>query len=90
VRVTRGAVGNVKRLNAAIVINQRTVTDAKGKATPQPVPPEEISRLTDIVKEAMGFNAERGDSVKVVSAPFVVGKPGATDLPLWKQPWVLD
>ncbi|MBA4218181.1 MAG: flagellar basal-body MS-ring/collar protein FliF [Roseateles sp.] len=90
VRVTRGAVGNVKRLNAAIVINQRTVTDAKGKATPQPVPPEEISRLTDIVKEAMGFNAERGDSVKVVSAPFVVGKPEATDLPLWKQPWVLD
>jgi flagellar M-ring protein FliF len=90
VRVTRGAVGNVKRLNAAIVVNHRTVTDAKGKTTQQAVPAEEINRLTDLVKEAMGFNAERGDSVKVVSAPFVVDKTEPADVPIWKQPWLLD
>lgn len=90
VRVTRGAVGNVKRLSAAIVVNQRTVTDAKGKTTTQPVPDEEITRLTELVKEAMGFSAERGDSVKVVSAPFVVDKTEPADLPLWKQPWLTD
>ncbi|MCE4554858.1 flagellar basal-body MS-ring/collar protein FliF [Pelomonas cellulosilytica] len=90
VRVTRGAVGNVKRLNAAIVVNHRTVTDSKGKTTQQPVPAEEIERLTDLVKEAMGFNAERGDSVKVVSAPFVGDKTEPGDLPIWKQPWLLD
>jgi flagellar M-ring protein FliF len=90
VRVTRGAVGNVKRLNAAIVVNHRTVTDAKGKTTTQPVPAEEVTRLTDLVKEAMGFNAERGDSVKVISAPFVVDKTEPADVPLWKQPWLLD
>lgn len=90
VRVTRGAVGNVKRLNAAIVVNHRSVTDAKGKTTQQPVPAEEITRLTDLVKEAMGFNAERGDSVKVVSAPFVVDKTEPVDVPIWKQPWLLD
>jgi flagellar M-ring protein FliF len=90
VRVTRGAVGNVKRLNAAIVVNHRSVTDAKGKTTTQPVPAEEINRLTDLVKEAMGFNAERGDSVKVVSAPFIIDKSEPADLPLWKQPWLLD
>jgi flagellar M-ring protein FliF len=90
VRVTRGAVGNVKRLNAAIVVNHRSVTDAKGKTTQQPVPAEEITRLTDLVKEAMGFNSERGDSVKVISAPFVVDKTEPADVPLWKQPWLLD
>ncbi|MFG6487394.1 flagellar basal-body MS-ring/collar protein FliF [Roseateles sp. BYS78W] len=90
VRVTRGSVGNVKRLNAAIVVNHRTVTDAKGKTTTQPVSDEEIARLTDLVKEAMGFNAERGDSVKVISAPFIVDKTEPVDVPVWKQPWLLD
>ena len=90
VRVTRGAVGNVKRLNAAIVVNHRSVTDAKGKTTTQPVPAEEITRLTDLVKEAMGFSAERGDSVKVISAPFVSDKVEPADLPFYKQPWLLD
>jgi len=90
VRVTRGAVGNVKRLNAAIVVNHRSVTDAKGKTTNQPVPAEEINRLTDLVKEAMGFNADRGDSVKVISAPFVVDKTEPADVPFYKQPWLID
>ena len=31
-----------------------------------------------------------GDSVKVVSAPFVVDKTEPADLPVWKQPWLLD
>lgn len=90
VRVTRGAVGNVKRLNAAIVVNHRSVTDAKGKTTQQPVSADEITRLTDLVKEAMGFNADRGDSVKVISAPFVLDKSEPADVPIWKQPWLLD
>ncbi len=90
VRVTRGAVGNVKRLNAAIVVNHRSVTDAKGKTTTQPVSADEITRLTELVKEAMGFSADRGDSVKVITAPFVVDKTEPADLPLWKQPWLTD
>lgn len=90
VRVTRGAVGNVKRLNAAIVVNHRSVTDAKGKTTSQPVSADEITRLTDLVKEAMGFSAERGDSVKVITAPFVVDKTEPADVPLWKQTWLTD
>ncbi|MFT7723372.1 MAG: flagellar basal-body MS-ring/collar protein FliF [Roseateles sp.] len=88
VRVTRGAVGSIKRLNAAIVVNHRPVTDAKGKTALQPVPAEEVERLTELVKEAMGFSAERGDSVKVVSAPFVQDKSEPADLPLWQQPWL--
>ncbi|MCP6559459.1 flagellar basal body M-ring protein FliF, partial [Klebsiella pneumoniae] len=38
----------------------------------------------------MGFNAERGDSVKVITTPFIVDKVEPADVPIWKQPWLLD
>lgn len=91
VRVTRNAVGNVRRLNAAVVVNHRTVTDPKGKTKAEPLPPEELEKLTSLVQEAIGYNRERGDSVKVINAPFMVEAPAAPeDVPLWQRPWVLD
>lgn len=91
VRVTRAATGTVKRLNAAVVVNHRSTTDAKGKVTTQPLSAEELEKLTALVKETIGFSAERGDSVKLVQAPFKVVKPQADEeLPLWKQPEVQD
>ncbi len=90
VRVTRNATGVVRRLNAAVVVNHRSITDPKGKVTTVPVSQDELDKLTALVKETMGFSQDRGDSVRVVSAPFVVEKIDSTELPLWKQPWVLD
>ncbi len=90
VRVTRNAIGQVRRLNAAVVVNQKSVTDAKGKTTSQPLSADELQRLDGLVKEALGFSQERGDSVKVVSAPFVTEKLTANDVPLWQQPWLRD
>jgi flagellar M-ring protein FliF len=91
VRVTRNASGTVKRLNAAVVVNNRAVTDSKGKTTYVPLTNDEIDKLTALVRESIGFKQERGDSVKVINAPFKVD-PAANkvDLPLWKQPEVLD
>ena len=90
VRVTKAATGMVRRLNAAVVVNHISKTDAKGKTTTVPMSDEEIEKLTALVKETMGFNQERGDSVKVISAPFKVEKIEAVDVPLWKQPEVLE
>ncbi|MDC8773808.1 flagellar basal-body MS-ring/collar protein FliF [Roseateles albus] len=90
VRVTRNATGAVRRLNAAVVINHRSSTDAKGKTSSLPVSQEELDKLTGLVKETMGFNQERGDSLKIISAPFMVDKQSTVDLPLWQQPWVID
>jgi flagellar M-ring protein FliF len=90
VRVTRNAVGTVRRLNAAVVVNHRSATDAKGKTTSQPVSAEELTKLTELVREALGYSQDRGDSIKVVSAPFVLDKPTEVDVPLWKQPWLID
>jgi flagellar M-ring protein FliF len=91
VRVTRNATGNVKRLNAAVVVNHRVTTAANGKTTSTPLSGEEVEKLTALVQEAIGFNKERGDSVKLINAPFkadAIPKPEA--LPIWKQDWLID
>lgn len=90
VRVTRNASGNVRRLNAAVVVNNRAVTDAKGKTTQVALSTEEIEKLTALVRESIGFKQERGDSVKVINAPFKIEPVNHVDVPLWKQPETID
>lgn len=91
VRVTRGATGTVRRLNAAVVVNHRTGTDNKGKPTSTPLTQEELDKLTSLVQQGIGFNQQRGDSVRVVNAPFrAPAPPSADETPLWQQPWLQD
>ena len=91
VSVTRNATGVVKRLNAAVVVNHRSSTDAKGKTSVTPLPPEELEKLTALVQQGIGFNKERGDSVRVINTPFhVEALPVAEVTPWWKEPWMQD
>lgn len=91
VRVTRNASGSIKRLSVAVVVNHRAVSDGKGKVGTAALAPEEIEKLSALVRESIGFNAARGDSVQVVNAAFreAVGVQ-APPLPLWQRPEVLD
>jgi flagellar M-ring protein FliF len=92
VRVTRNATGTVKRLAAAVVVNHRVTTGPNGKVTSTPLSAEELEKLTALVQESIGFNKERGDTVKVVNAPFrTQPTPAAVEpVPLWKQEVVQD
>jgi len=90
VRVTRNATGTVRRLNAAVVVNHRTNTDAKGKVTTVPLTSDELQKLETLVREIVGYNEKRGDSVKVINAPFKVEPVTVESVPLWKQPQLLD
>jgi flagellar M-ring protein FliF len=91
VRVTRGATGNVRRLNAAVVVNHRVNVDAKGKTVVTPISAEELDKLTALVQQGIGFNKDRGDSVRVINAPFRADPaPAADGTPLWQQPWLQD
>jgi flagellar M-ring protein FliF len=73
------------------VVNHRGGTDPKGKPTSTPLSDKELEQLTALVQQGIGFNAERGDVVKVVNAPFRTEVPPPVDeLPLWQQPWLLD
>ncbi|MDT8407140.1 MAG: flagellar basal-body MS-ring/collar protein FliF [Methylococcales bacterium] len=84
--------GQLSRLSVAVVVDYRGVPGDDGNISKQPYSLEELNRFENLVKQAVGFQAARGDMVTVTSAPFQ--KPEAIaelpDPPLWEQPWVLD
>jgi len=90
VRVVRAGTGSIKRLSAAVVINHKTVTDAKGKTSTVPLSDAELEKLTSLVRETIGFNKDRGDSVNVVTTAFTTDKLKVDPLPVWQQPALLD
>jgi flagellar M-ring protein FliF len=75
VQHTRQPVGTIKRLSAAVVVNYKPVVGKDGKTTFKAYTPQELTQINNLVKEAMGFNQARGDSLNVVNAPFA----GATE-----------
>lgn len=87
VRHTRTPTGQVRRLTAAVVINNKG--GAPGNAG-TPLTKDELQSINSLVREAMGFNTQRGDSLNVVNAAFSQPEiPPAEALPIWKQPDVV-
>ncbi|HWX10822.1 MAG TPA: flagellar M-ring protein FliF C-terminal domain-containing protein, partial [Trinickia sp.] len=78
--------GGIKRLSAAVVINYRPVVDAKGHVTMQPLPADQLAKVDQLVKDAMGFDANRGDSVNIVNSAFTTEVDPLANLPWWRQP----
>ncbi|MDR3410265.1 MAG: flagellar basal-body MS-ring/collar protein FliF [Formivibrio sp.] len=69
------AVGGVKRLSVAVVVNYKASKNADGQQVFAPMTPQEMGQISDLVREAVGFNASRGDSVNVVNAAFTQPAP---------------
>jgi len=90
VRVVRGSTGLVKRISAAVVLNHQSITDDKGKTLTTPLSAEQLEKMTALVRETVGFNKDRGDSVNLMNTPFAVEKQVVTDVPLWRQPELQD
>ena len=90
VKVTRGNNWAIKRLSAAVVVNYQALAEEKGGATPKPLTPEQIEQMTGLVRETIGFNKERGDSVNLMNTPFLTSETPAAAVPLWKQPETIE
>ncbi|WP_059380373.1 flagellar basal-body MS-ring/collar protein FliF [Achromobacter sp. PD1] len=76
-------VGNLKRLSVAVVVNY--MRDKDGEL--QPLPPEELNKLTNLVREAMGYSETRGDSLNLVNSQFNDGPP---PVPMWRDPEMIS
>ncbi|UTH74355.1 flagellar basal-body MS-ring/collar protein FliF [Chromobacterium sp. IIBBL 290-4] len=70
VQHTKMPTGSVKRLSAAVVVNYRRMPDKNGEMKPTPLSPQEVQQINNLVKEAMGYNSGRGDTLNVVNAAF--------------------
>lgn len=82
--------GSVRRLSVAVVIDNKETVNDDGEAVAQPLTQEELDRYTGLVKDAVGFKAQRGDSVSVVNVPFNT-PPEPEPLPepsLFEKPWL--
>ena len=97
VKVTRGSTGNIKRLTAAVVVNAPLAVPAGGDAATaanaaavssgmRPLTAQQQEQLLTLVRETVGYSAERGDSVNLVSAPFMDSVAAPAELPVWKDP----
>jgi flagellar M-ring protein FliF len=62
--------GVVKRLSVAVLVDGITAVAADGTKSWQPRSPDELKQLTTLVRSAIGFNADRGDTVEVVNLRF--------------------
>jgi len=89
VRHLEQPMGGIKRLSVAVVVNYLRVVDGKGRATMQPVSADKLAQVNQLVKDAMGFDAQRGDSVNVVNSPFTAELDPNADLPWWRTPDML-
>lgn len=89
---TRQAPGTLTRLSVAVVVDDRETIDEKGVRTRAPRDTAELEHLTALVREAVGYNAERGDSVNLVNASFVVQDAiaAAEPTPIWEEGWFRD
>jgi len=83
--------GRIKQLSVAVVIDDKKVLDDKGVVTSTARTSEEIQRITALIKEAVGYNIQRGDTVNVINAAFV--QPEAMEalpeIPIWEQSWFM-
>ena len=93
VRHTKNAMGTISKIGVGVLINERPIPagmkvdkPADGSPPPTSIPytPEELERLNQLVRGAVGFNEARGDMVTVVATKFEpVIDPNAV-------PWYLD
>src|SRR5574343_650637 len=86
IRHTRQGMGDIRRLSAAVVVNHRKDVDKNGKPITKPLGDTEMKQINDLVREAMGYSKERGDTLSVANAPFTAVDKSETELPIWKDP----
>jgi len=80
----------LQRLSVAVIVDYRSTVDKKGVVTREPLSEEEIKYVTALVKEAVGLNEKRGDTLNVVNTQFKLPEvvEPLPELPIWEQPWV--
>ncbi|MGY1407985.1 MULTISPECIES: flagellar basal-body MS-ring/collar protein FliF [unclassified Luteimonas] len=88
---TRQAPGRIRRVTAAVLVDNAAPAATVGTAAPSPGRPlsaEELTRIQTLVQQAIGFDGARGDVVSVVNAPFARGamETPMDGPPIWQHP----
>jgi flagellar M-ring protein FliF len=90
IEVLKANKGQVKRVSAAVVVNYKPAVVKNGVVeTPAaPYSPEELQQMTNIIRDAVGYNEKRGDTVSVANIPFA--SEAVEVLPFYRQPEMIE
>jgi flagellar M-ring protein FliF len=89
----RQPAGRIKRVSVAVLIDNVHQVSDDGTAKDRPLTKDELEGITKLVKDTVGFDEQRGDSVNVVNQPFLPKVEEAIKpetIPLWQKPMVRD
>lgn len=84
------APGRVRRVSVAVVLDDRITVTPAGSVERVSWPQEDTDRITALVREAVGFDAQRGDTVNVMNATFATTPFDPNLLPFWRQDWFIE
>jgi flagellar M-ring protein FliF len=94
---TRQPAGRLRRVTVAVLIDNMRSVGKDGKAKETPLSKEQLDHVNQLVKDAVGFDEARGDSVNVVNASFTQEAPAAAasdgelEAPkIWESPLFRD
>ncbi|MFT6300956.1 MAG: flagellar M-ring protein FliF [Pseudomonadales bacterium] len=87
---SKKAPGTVRRISAAILIDDKLQLNEEGVAVRTPLSEEELAQFTVLAREAVGFSEQRGDSVVVINRSFQPLEEiiPIEPLPIWEQSWL--
>jgi len=89
---TKLAAGSLRRLSVAVLLDDKQSTVEGEEGETAPYTEIQIAQLTKLVKETIGFNARRGDSIKIINIAFtpVAAVEALPEPGLLEQDWVWD
>ncbi|MGB5276378.1 MAG: flagellar basal-body MS-ring/collar protein FliF [Gammaproteobacteria bacterium] len=89
---TRKSPVSLNKLSVAVVVDYRLAQNKEGETERMPLENSEMERITALVREAVGLNQARGDTINVVNTPFQLPAEvePLPDVPIWEQAWLLS
>ncbi|WP_459720017.1 flagellar basal-body MS-ring/collar protein FliF [Sideroxyarcus sp. TK5] len=87
---TKLPTGNIKRLSVAVVLNNRNVADKDGKIVSTPYTEQEKAQIASLIKEAVGFEDQRGDTLNLLNSAFNDTTEALPEIPIWKQTEIIE
>lgn len=89
---TREPIGTIRRLTVAVVVDNKLAVDEDGEVEAVALNQTELAQMIELVRNAVGFDETRGDSVSVLNVPFQAPQEeqAPASPPLWQQPAIRE
>lgn len=81
----------LRKLSVAVVLDNKHSRDPAGHIVKRPWTPAELTQIETLVRDAIGYDAGRGDSLNIVNSPFISAEPSALPAsPWWHDPLIAE